>query len=69
MSQLYFKQFTNHIASEWLVPKLEAAQFEWNFVGIGKFIYCHWSSWTAVFKLGIFQHMLHTDVDTLACVK
>jgi len=50
MRQLYFEQFTNHAASEWLAPKLEAAQFEWNFVGMGKFIYCHWSSQTAVFQ-------------------
>ena len=36
MRQLYFEQFTNHTASEWLIPKFEAAQFEWNFVGMGK---------------------------------
>jgi hypothetical protein len=41
---LYFEQFTNHTASEWLAPKLGAAQFERNLIGMGKFIYCHWSS-------------------------
>jgi len=44
MRQLYFEHFTNHSASEWLAPKLRAAQFEWNFVGKAKFVYCHWSS-------------------------
>jgi len=51
MRQLYFKHFTNCTASEWLAQKLGAAQFEWNFFGMSKFIYCRWSSWTAVSRL------------------
>ena len=50
MKQLYFKIFTNHTASEWLASKLGAAQFEWNFMVMSKFMSSHWSSWTAVFQ-------------------
>jgi hypothetical protein len=54
-----FEHFTNRTTSEWLAPKLGGAQFEWNFVRMGKFLPCHWPSSRAVFQgCAVVMHMV-----------